>query len=141
MMASSPSQAELPNPLRQGIRQERVPEPCIMIIFGATGDLTHRKLIPRLYNQALERRLPPNFSMVGFARRPYNDETFQQEALNSINKFSRRRPAQPAVWDQFGKNIHYVQSDFTNPEGYKKLAETLDKIEKNKANEVKGKRN
>ncbi|MDB5081854.1 MAG: zwf [Chloroflexi bacterium] len=129
MMASSPSQAELPNPLRQGIRQERVPEPCTMIIFGATGDLTHRKLIPALYNQALERRLPPNFNMVGFARRPYNDETFQQEALNSINKFSRRRPVQPAVWDQFGKNIHYVQSDFTNPEGYKKLAETLDKID------------
>lgn len=129
MMATSPSQAELPNPLRQGIRQERVPEPCTMIIFGATGDLTHRKLIPALYNQALERRLPPNFSMVGFARRPYNDETFQQEALNSINKFSRRKPAEPVVWDQLGKNIHYVQSDFTNPDGYKKLAEVLDKID------------
>jgi glucose-6-phosphate 1-dehydrogenase len=129
MMATSPSQAELPNPLRQGIRQERVPEPCTMIIFGATGDLTHRKLIPALYNQALERRLPPNFNMVGFARRPYNDETFQQEALNSINKFSRRRPADPTVWDQLSKHIHYVQSDFTNPDGYKKLAETLDKID------------
>lgn len=129
MIATTPAPTELPNPLRQGIRQERVPEPCTMIIFGATGDLTHRKLIPALYNQALERRLPPNFNMVGFARRPYNDETFQQEALNSINKFSRRRPADPTVWEQLGKHIHYVQSDFTNPDGYKKLAEVLDQID------------
>jgi glucose-6-phosphate 1-dehydrogenase len=117
------------NPLRKGLRMERTPEPCVMVIFGATGDLTHRKLIPALYNLALEHLLPEGFSMVGFARRPWTDDSFRQEALDSINKFSRRRPAQPAVWDQFVKGIYYVSSEFANPEGYKKLAETLDKID------------
>ncbi|HEX2912127.1 MAG TPA: glucose-6-phosphate dehydrogenase [Chloroflexia bacterium] len=128
-MASSPSLPLALNPLRQGAQQERTPDPCVMIIFGATGDLTHRKLLPALYNLALERRLPQNFSVVGFARRPYTDETFQAEARESINKFSRRRPVQEAVWEHFGKNIHYVQSNFSDEEGYKKLAELLAKLD------------
>ncbi len=117
------------NPLRQGIRMEHTPEPSVMVIFGATGDLTHRKLIPALYNLALDRRLPTNFSIVAFARRPYNDETFQAEALTSINTFSRRRPIQPAIWEEFGKHIHYVQSDFNDLEGYKKLSDLLNKLD------------
>lgn len=55
-----------------------------MVIFGATGDLTHRKLLPALYNLALEHPLPTGFSVVGFARRPYTDEEFRQQALESI---------------------------------------------------------
>ena len=133
MTMTAPSPVTTPlveNPLRQGIRQERTPEPSVMVIFGATGDLTHRKLIPALYNLALERRLPNNFQVVGFARRPYTDETFQAESMNSINQFSRRKPVQPAIWEHFGKAIHYIQSDFTNPEGYKKLGELLDRLDR-----------
>jgi glucose-6-phosphate 1-dehydrogenase len=133
MTLTAPNPALQPpveNPLRQGIRLERTPEPCVMVIFGATGDLTHRKLIPALYNLALERRLPPNFQVVGFARRPYTDDSFQTEAENSVNKYSRRKPIQPAVWEYFGKNIHYVQSDFTNAEGYQKLAEVLERLDR-----------
>src|SRR5690349_18654837 len=117
------------NPLRKGLRMERTPEPCVMVIFGATGDLTHRKLIPALYNNALEHLLPEGFSLVGFARRPWTDDTFRQEALESVNKFSRRRPVQPALWEQFVKGIYFVSSEFGNQEGYKKLAEVLDKID------------
>lgn len=117
------------NPLKKGLRMERTPQPCAMVIFGATGDLTHRKLIPALYNLALEHLLPEGFSMVGFARRPWTDEVFREESLNAVNKFSRRRPAQPNVWEQFVKGIYYVSSEFQNPEGYKKLAETLDKLD------------
>ena len=58
------------NPLREGLRTERTAEPCVVVIFGATGDLTHRKLMPALYNLGLERRLPAGTSLVGFARRP-----------------------------------------------------------------------
>lgn len=117
------------NPLRQGIRMERVPEPCVMVIFGATGDLTHRKLLPALYNLALDRRLPGNFNVVGFARRPYTDESFREETSASLNKFSRRKPVQAPVWEQLGPNVHYIQSDFHNIEGYKKLGELLNKLD------------
>ncbi len=129
MTAPNPMSTLVENPLRQGLRLERTPEPSVMVIFGATGELTHRKLIPALYNLALERRLPTNFHVVAFARRPYTDESFQTEAEASVNKFSRRKPVQPAVWDYFGKNIHYVQSDFSNPDGYRKLGELLNQID------------
>ena len=79
------SVVEAPNPLREGLRIKQTTEPCAMVIFGATGDLTHRKLLPALYNLALEHPLPAGFSVVGFARRPYTDEDFRQQALESIN--------------------------------------------------------
>src|ERR1051326_7794139 len=70
-----------PNPLREGMQTERTPDPCTMVIFGATGDLTRRKLLPALYNLALEHLLPAGFSVIAFARRPYSDEQFRQQAL------------------------------------------------------------
>src|SRR4029079_15483779 len=57
------------NPLRFGLRMRRTPNPCILVLFGVTGDLAHRKLLPAIYNLYVERRLPANFSIVGFARR------------------------------------------------------------------------
>ncbi len=77
------------NPLRAGMRNTRTVEPCIMVIFGATGDLTHRKLIPALYNLELELPLPPQFTVVGVARRPFTNEQFRQQSLDSINTYSR----------------------------------------------------
>src|SRR5207247_4365906 len=85
------SVVEAPNPLREGLRIKHSPEPCVMVIFGATGDLTHRKLLPALYNLALEHPLPAGFSVVGFARRPYSDEQFREQALESINQRSEER--------------------------------------------------
>ena len=69
------------NPLREGLRTELAAEPCVVVIFGATGDLTHRKLIPALYHLALERRLPPGSSLVGFARRPWGTDGFRERVL------------------------------------------------------------
>ena len=83
------------NPLRQGLRSARAVQPCVLVIFGATGDLTHRKLLPALYNLAIEQPLPPQFTVVGVARRPFTDEEFRQQALDSVNTFSRRRPVNP----------------------------------------------
>jgi len=71
------------NPLRFGLRMRRTPNPCILVLFGVTGDLAHRKLLPAIYNLYVERRLPANFSIVGFARR----------ALSELDGYDRRFPA------------------------------------------------
>jgi glucose-6-phosphate 1-dehydrogenase len=118
------------NPLRAGMRNTRTVEPCIMVIFGATGDLTHRKLIPALYNLELELPLPPQFTVVGVARRPFTNEQFRQQSLDSINTYSRNRPANPAVWETFSKGLFYHQSQFDDLEGYHRLAELLDQLDR-----------
>ncbi len=123
------SVVEAPNPLREGLRIKPSAEPCVMVIFGATGDLTHRKLLPALYNLALEHPLPAGFSVIGFARRPYNDDIFREQALESINQYSRQKPVNPQVWDSFASGIYYLQSDFHNPEGYGRLNTLLNKLD------------
>jgi glucose-6-phosphate 1-dehydrogenase len=100
-----------------------------MVIFGATGDLTHRKLLPALYNLALEHPLPPQFTVVGVARRPYSNEEFRQQALDSINQFSRKRPVNQAVWETFSKGLFYHQSQFDDPKGYSELSALLKQLD------------
>src|SRR5215469_14045767 len=117
--------SDAPNPLRVGMRHARTVQPCILVIFGATGDLTHRKLLPALYNLALEVPLPPQFTVVGVARRPFSHDDFRQQALDSINQFSRRRPVNPAVWETFSKGLFYHQTQFGDLGGYKSLGELL----------------
>ncbi len=123
------SVVEAPNPFREGLRIKESIEPCVMVIFGATGDLTHRKLLPALYNLALEHPLPAGFSVVAFARRPYDDAIFRQQALDSINQYSRQRPVNPQVWENFAAGLYYLQSNFTDPDGYTKLNTLLNKID------------
>jgi len=117
------------NPLRQGMRATRAVQPCVIVIFGATGDLTHRKLLPALYNLAIEQPLPAQFTVVGVARRPFTDEQFRQQALDSINSFSRRRPVNPAVWETFSKGLFYCQAQFDNPDDYVNLGKRLDELD------------
>ena len=76
------------NPLRAGLRTPRTPDPCAVVVFGATGDLTARKLMPALYNLARERMLPGGFSVVGFARRDWSDDQFRAQMKDAIAKFS-----------------------------------------------------
>jgi glucose-6-phosphate 1-dehydrogenase len=128
-MPQRSSAVEAPNPLREGLRIKQSPEPCVMVIFGATGDLTHRKLLPALYNLALEHPLPAGFSVVGFARRPYTDEQFRQQALEAINAFSRQKPVNPQVWESFASGIFYLQSTFDDPKGYERLGELLTRLD------------
>jgi glucose-6-phosphate 1-dehydrogenase len=118
------------NPLRAGMRNARTVEPCVMVIFGATGDLTHRKLLPALYNLQLEHPLPPQFTVVGVARRPFSNDEFRKQALDSINTFSRRRPVTPRVWESFSNGLFYHQSQFDDPAGYQALAKLLDQLDR-----------
>jgi glucose-6-phosphate 1-dehydrogenase len=93
-----------------------------MIIFGLTGDLAHRKLLPALYNLCVGRLWPSNFSVVGVARRPFSDEETRAQIKESVEKFSRNKPSQrPSIWESFAQGIFYVATDFDNVQGYKAL--------------------
>ncbi len=121
MEPSSPT----PNPLREGLRLARTPPPGVMIIFGASGDLTQRKLVPALYNLAYERLLPAGFSVVGYARREMSHDDFRARMRQATDRFSRHRPVQTAVWDAFARWLYYLPGDFGDPGGYRRLAEFL----------------
>ena len=116
------------NPLREGLSIRAVPQPCTIVIFGATGDLTHRKLVPALYNLAAEGELPPAVAVLGFARRPKTDDQFRQEMEEATRQFSRQN-VRDEIWTTFAKSLFYHQSDFSEEEGYKTLAARLDQLD------------
>lgn len=127
------------NPLIETNRNSKTPESCILVIFGATGDLTARKLIPALYNLAREGQLPGHFACVGFARRPKTHDEFRTEMLDAINEFSRSKPVDQQLWKIFKEQLFYVQSDFDNDAGYENLnhfLQTLDSQLGTKGNRV-----
>src|SRR3979490_180980 len=125
----STSDTQQTNPLREGLANRAVPQACSIVIFGATGDLTMRKLIPALYNIAADGELPPAVSVIGFARRPKTDDEFRKEQEESTKKFSRQ-PVRDEIWAGFAEALFYHQSEFHDAAGYKSLAERLDKIDK-----------
>ncbi len=117
------------NPLREGISSRNVPDACTVVIFGATGDLTHRKLIPALYNIAADGELPPAVTVVGMARREKSDDEFRAELGEATRKHSRQN-VRDELWDGFAGSIFYHISNFTDAAGYQKLGERLDQIER-----------
>lgn len=125
----SSSQATQPvNPLREGLLTRSIPEPCTIVIFGATGDLTHRKLVPALYNLAANGSLPASVSVVGFARRDKTDEIFRSELEEAAQKHSRQK-LKPELWENFASSIFYHRSEFDKSEGYEALAKRLDELD------------
>jgi glucose-6-phosphate 1-dehydrogenase len=117
------------NPLREGIVNRLAPEPCTLVIFGATGDLTHRKLIPALYNLAAEGALPPAITIIGFARREKTSEQFRTELEAATRKFSRT-PVNDDIWKSFASSVVYHQSPFDDAEGYRTLAAEMEKTDR-----------
>ncbi len=116
-------------PLEDTSRTKKNIDPCVMVIFGATGDLTARKLFPALYNLALDGQLPGHFACVGFARREKTHDIFRKEMLDAINKHSRNRPVNEDVWSTFNSQIFYHQSEFDNDQGYEDLKRLLDMLD------------
>src|SRR5437773_12328173 len=112
------------NPLREGLSTRAVPQPCSIVIFGATGDLTHRKLIPALYNLAAEGELPPALAIIGFARRPKSDDDFRKEMEEAVREFSRQA-VRNEIWKTFSQSLFYHQSEFGDEAGYKRLSEQI----------------
>lgn len=117
------------NPLEEPVQTQRIAEPCILVIFGATGDLTARKLVPALYNLAREGQLPPHFACVGFARRPKSHEEFREQMQDAVNRFSRIKPVRKEIWDDFSHNLFYHRSEFDGEEGYDSLKKFLDELD------------
>lgn len=123
------SSSSFMNPLLDKSQPTKVPEPCILVIFGATGDLTARKLIPALYNLAREGQLPAHFACVGFARRDKTNEMFRDEMREAVNKFSRSKPIDPLLWDQFKEQLFYHRSEFGDDKGYEDLKTLLQQLD------------
>src|SRR5438045_3786179 len=118
-----------PNPLREGLSTRAVPQPCSVVIFGATGDLTHRKLIPALYNLAADGELPPAVAVVGVARRDKPDDGFRKELGEAVRKFSRQT-VRDEIWNTFSQGIFYHRTEFHDLNGYETLAERLAQLDK-----------
>lgn len=104
----------------------KVATPCTIVIFGASGDLTARKLIPALYHLFKERQMPTAFRIVGFARRAKTDDAWRTELREALGKFSRTQPVDEAVWQQFAANVFYSPGDLTDPAAYAQLRQRLD---------------
>ena len=113
------------NPLRVGSHLERTPEPAAVVIFGASGDLTKRKLVPALYGIVRTGQVPAGLCIVGVARRPMSDDAFREQLRQGIQEHSRLRPIDPATWDTLAPRIKYHALDFDDREAYRNLAAEL----------------
>ncbi|MBD0307437.1 MAG: glucose-6-phosphate dehydrogenase, partial [Microcoleus sp. T1-bin1] len=118
----------LENPLRVGLRKERVPEPQILVIFGASGDLTQRKLVPAIYQMKRDRRLPPETTVVGVARRPWSHDYFREQMREGIEEFGGGI-GNEEFWQEFAKGLYYCPGDIDNPESYQKLKAFLAELD------------
>ncbi len=116
------------NPLRENTVEHRIALPSIMVIFGATGDLTQRKLLPALYSLASDQPpLPASFTVVGVARRPWSTEEFRQKMEDGVKKYARAAYDEE-LWKTFSAGIFYEQVEFNDINAYRHLAETLTQL-------------
>jgi glucose-6-phosphate 1-dehydrogenase len=131
-MADAPAS---PNPLREGLEQERVPDPSCLVIFGASGDLTQRKLVPGLYSLAHDGLLPPGQTIIGFARAEMTDDQFRASMREACDKHARTRPVDEAVWENFAKGLFYISGEFTDTAAYTKLKGRLEEFDRTRGAE------
>jgi glucose-6-phosphate 1-dehydrogenase len=127
-MAATEDQ-QLENPLEVGLMLRRTPDPCALVIFGASGDLTHKKLMPALYALMLRRLLPARFVIVGVSRTEGDDDTFRSDMKDAVQKHARDEFRQD-VWDELAQRMYYVASDFADAGGESKLQDLLTKLDK-----------
>ncbi|MDB5107422.1 MAG: glucose-6-phosphate 1-dehydrogenase, partial [Candidatus Binatus sp.] len=103
-------------------------DPCIIVIFGGAGDLSHRKLIPALYNLSLDGELPDKFAILGFSMEPLDDEKYRAFARSGIEQFSRR-PLDEDHWAKFAPKLHFLSGSFTETQDYEKLRKRLEELD------------
>jgi glucose-6-phosphate 1-dehydrogenase len=109
-------------------RMPRIPGPCGVVIFGVTGDLARKKLMPAIYDLANRGLLPASFALVGFARRDWADEDFGKVVYEAVKKHART-PFRQEVWDRLAEGIRFVQGTFDDEAAFGRLAETLEKLD------------
>ena len=106
----------------------RMPYPCAIVIFGSTGDLTKRKLLPALYNLAATGLLPKQFAIVGYASPALTEDSFRDQLTREIKEFATS-PIEPRIWDWLLERIHYVQGDFQDASAFERLSSTLAEVD------------
>jgi glucose-6-phosphate 1-dehydrogenase len=111
------------------ILHERTARPCVLVIFGATGDLSKRKLIPALYNLLKEGSLPDAFELVGVGRSAPDEATFRSNLRETTAKFSRTKPIDDATWARLEERIHYVQGSHDEPATFAALSAKLGELD------------
>ena len=129
---------EAPNPLAEGLHDYRVADPAVMVVFGATGDLSGRKILPALYNLSKQRSLPAGFAVVGAAMTEMSDQSFRQLAAQKIREFSRTQPIDDRVLSSFLDMLSYVKVDFSKVEDFKALGQKLQELDN--SNHIPGNR-
>jgi glucose-6-phosphate 1-dehydrogenase len=115
-----------PDKINGGNGNHKNLDACSIVIFGASGDLTARKLIPALYHLFKEKQMPATFRVVGFARREKTDASWRQELRTALDQFSRTKPVDEKLWSAFAENIFYCQGDLTDDAAYAKLGKQLE---------------
>jgi len=106
-----------------------VVEPCTVVLFGASGDLAKRKVIPAMYDLAIHNALGPRYAIVGFARTPMSEDAFRTTLGDAAKSISEVGPIDPKRWDEFASNLYYTSGDYGNPEAYAQLAKRLAELE------------
>lgn len=118
----------LENPFRVGLSQEKTPEPLILVIFGASGDLTQRKLIPALYQFRKERRLPRELTVVGVARREWSHDYFREQMRQGVEEFGGGIDSEE-LWNDFAQGLYYSSGNMDEPDTYGKLKDFLEELD------------
>jgi glucose-6-phosphate 1-dehydrogenase len=127
-MTATAEQQQQENPLAEGLALRRTPDPCALVIFGASGDLTHKKLLPALYALAMRRLLPQRFAIVGVARTESDDDSFREEMEAAVKQHARD-PFKQDIWDELAAQLHYVSTDFADSSGEDKVHDLLEKLD------------
>ena len=116
------------NPFADPLRfDRRVPE-CTVVIFGANGDLTKRKLMPALYRLAYERRLPASFAILGNSRTPLSDDAFRDKMHEAVKRFLEDSPFDEDIWTSFARNLYFTAGDLNDPELFSKIGAKLGEL-------------
>src|ERR1700745_3845306 len=102
------------NPLRAGMRIERTSEPCALVIFGATGDLTRRKLIPALFQLAQQRMIPAEFAVLGVGPQQFSDEECRSKMREAQLEFGDKEEFDESSWESFSQGLFYTSGDFSS---------------------------
>lgn len=118
------------NPLRAGLRLERVAPPFTVVIFGASGDLTKRKLVPALIRLAQERLIPAEFAIIGAARQPLSDAEFRAQMREAVMDYGGEEDISDEVWESFARGLFYCRCDFRDSASYIDLRESIARIDK-----------
>jgi glucose-6-phosphate 1-dehydrogenase len=126
----APASESVEKPERNPLRCEIPADPCAIVIFGASGDLTKRKLIPALFDLATNNCLAPRFAIVGVARTPMSDEAFRGICGEAVKEASEGGGTHPSQISEFTKNVSYVAANYAHDDAYKGLAQRLDELDK-----------